>query len=285
MQRGVIASPAIISIHGNGFTMERSISAEEVRYYALYWDKIVIPGSNLVYVAIPEEDVLIETGVIDRPRVGFSGLWGGADIGHSFALAQCAVAKNLIEEDKNTDWVLHQLGRELSLPSEFIEKRNTLRLDLMNLLPVPSADVAIADILEFKQRRADELNSLHSTLEFAYLEALKSPDPDLATKLAVRELDEAICNLQTVASEKWQRTSKFDFSLELNLDGSRLSTGVAAGAAFDFFTNGFGIPIGPIVGGVASILKLKASHSSVFIPAVKQEKLAYLSRAQTERLL
>lgn len=285
MQRGVVASPAIISIHGDGFTMERSISAEEVRYYALYWDKIVIPGSNLVYVAIPEEDVLIKTGVIDRPRVGFSGLWGGADIGHSFALAQSVVAKKLIEEDKSTDWVVHQIGRELGLPPEFIEKRNTLRLDLINLLPVPSADVAIADVLQFKQRRADELNNLHSTIESAYLEALKSPDPDLATKLAVRELDIAIRNLQTVTSEKWQRTSKFDFSLELNLDGSRLSQGVAAGAAFDFFTNGFGIPIGPIVGGIASILKLKASHSSAFIPAGKQEKLAYLSHARTEHLL
>lgn len=285
MQRGVIASPAIISIHGDGFTMERSISAEEVRYYALYWDKIVIPGSNLVYVGIPEEDVLIETGVIDRPRVGFSGSWGGADLGHSFALAQSAVAKKLIEEDKATDWVIHQIGTTLSLPSEFLERRNTLRLDLINLLPVPSGDVPIVEVLEFKHRRADELISLHLKLELAYLEALKSPDQDLAAKLAIRELDEAIRDLQSVTSEKWQRTSKFDFSVELNLDGSRLSQGVAAGAAFDFFTNGFAIPVGAIIGGVASVFKLKASHSSAFIPAAKKEKLAYLSHARTEHLL
>lgn len=285
MQRGVIASPAIISIHGDGFTMERSISAEELRYYAMYWDKVVIPGSNLVYVGIPEEDVLIETGVIERPRVGFSGAWGGADIGHSFALAQAAVAKKLIEEDKATDWVIHQIGTTLSLPSEFLEKRNTLRLDLINLLPVPSGDVPIVDVLEFKQRRADELNSLHLRLEHAYLEALKSPDQDLAGKLAIRELQEAIRDLQTVTSEKWQRTSKFDFSIELNLDGSRIAQGVAAGAAFDFFSTGLAIPIGSIIGGVASVFKLKANHGSTFIPAAKLDKLAYLSHAQTERLL
>lgn len=285
MQRGVIASPAIISIHGDGFTVERSISAEELRYYAMYWDKVVIPGSNLVYVGIPEEDVLIETGVIERPRVGFSGNWGGADIGHSFALAQAAVAKKLIEEDKATDWVIHQIGTTLSLPSEFLEKRNTLRLDLINLLPVPSGDVPIVDVLEFKQRRADELNSLHLKLEHAYLEALKSPDQDLAGKLAIRELQEAIRDLQTVTSEKWQRTSKFDFSMELNLDGSRIAHGVAAGAAFDFFSTGLTIPVGSIIGGVASVFKLKANHSSTFIPAAKLDKLAYLSHAQTERLL
>jgi hypothetical protein len=285
MQRGVIASPAIISIHGNGFTMERSISPEEVRYYALYWDKIVIPGSNLVYVSIPEEDVLIETGVIDRPRVGFSGTWGGADVGNSFALAQSAVAKKLIEEDTSTDWVIHQIGTNLNLPSEFLEKRNTLRLDLINLLPVPSGDVPIVDVLEFKQRRADELNNLHLKLERAYLEALKSPDQGLAAKLAIRELDEAIQNMQTVTSEKWRHTPKFDFSLELNLDGSRLMQGVAAGAVLDFFTNGFAIPLGSIIGGVASVFNLKASRGSTFIPAAKQEKLAYLSHARTERIV
>lgn len=285
MQRGIIASPAIISIHGNGFTMERSISPEEVRYYALYWDKIVIPGSNLVYVAIPEEDVLVETGVIDRPRVGFSGTWSGADVGNSFALAQSVVAKKLIEEDTSTDWVIHQIGANLNLPSEFLEKRKTLRLDLINLLPVPSGDVPIVDVLEFKQRRADELNNLHSKLELAYIEALKSPDQDLASKLAIRDLNEAIQNLQTVASEKWLRTPKFDFSLELNLDGSRLIQSVAAGAVFDFFTNGFAVPIGSIIGGVVSVFNLKASHGASFIPAAKQEKLAYLSHAQTERII
>lgn len=285
MQRGVIASPVIISIHSNGFTMERSISPAEVRYYALYWDKIVIPGSNLVYVAIPEEDVLVETGVIDRPRVGFSGAWSGADVGNSFALAQSAVAKKLIEEDMSTDWVIHQIGSKLNLPFEFLEKRKTLRLDLINLLPVPSGDIPIVDVLEFKQHRADELNNLHLKLELAYLEALKSPDQDLASKVAIRDLDEAIQNLQTVASEKWLRTPKFDFSLELNLDGSRLIQSVAVGAAFDFFSNGFAVPVGSIIGGMVSVFNFKASHSSSFIPAAKQEKLAYLSHAKIERII
>ena len=88
-----------------------------------------------------------------------------------------------------------------------------------------------------------------------------------------------------VSAERWQRTSKVDFSMELNLDGSRLSQGIATGGIFDFFTNCFAIPIGSIIGGVASILKFKASYSSAFIPAAKQQKLAYLSHAGNERIL
>ena len=106
MSRGVIAAPAIINIHGDGFTMERGLSPQELRYYLLYWDKVVIPGTNLVYVRLPEEDILIESGVIERPRVGFKGSISGADLGHSFAVAQSLVAKKLMEEDRSIDWGL-----------------------------------------------------------------------------------------------------------------------------------------------------------------------------------
>lgn len=285
MNRGVIAAPAIIDIRGNGFTMERGLSSQEVRYYALYWDRVVIPGTNLVYVGLPEEDVLIETGVIERPRVGFQGSIGGADIGHSFAVAQSLVAKKLMEEDRSVDWVLHQIGNKLNLPSEYTESTNSLRFDLVNLLPVPSGSTPIVDILEFKHRRADELNSLHDAIDTAYIEALKCPDTNLGASRAIRELTNSIENLEAVSSEKWGRTSKFDFSVQFNLDGGKIAQGIASGAVFDFFTNLFVLPVGSIVGGMASILRLKASYGSSFKPAANNSILAFLSHAHKERII
>lgn len=285
MTRGVIAAPAIISIHGDGFTMERGLSPQEIRYYALYWDKVVIPGSNLVYVGLPEEEILIQSGVIERPRVGFQGSFGGADIGNSFAVAQSAVAKKLMEEEKSTDWVLHQIGNKLSIPKEYIEPKNSLRFELVNLLPVPDGATPIADILEFKERRKTEFNALHECIELAYIEALKCPAPDLGASRAIRELKESIENLATVSSEKWERTSKFDFATEFNLDGGKIVNGIASGAAFDFFTNAFTLPVGSIIGGVASIFKFKAGYSSSFKPAANNAKLAFLSHANNERII
>lgn len=285
MERGVIASPGIITIHGDGFTMERSISPQEVRYYAMYWDKVVIPGSNLVYIGIPEEDLLIESGVIERPRVQFSGRWSGVDVGRSFAIAQATVAEKLIQEDKSTDWVIHQIGTDLSVPSDYRDRRNALRFELVNLLPVPSADVPIVDVLEFKYRRADELNNLHSKIESAYLEALKSPDPDLSERLAISELSEAIRDLQKASSERWNRTSQFDFSVDLNIDGGHLIQSMAAGAVIDTLTHGLHIPIATVIGGIASMLRFKAGYTTSFRPAANQDKLAYLSHARDERLL
>ena len=227
MTRGVIAAPAIISIHGDGFTMERGLSPQEIRYYTLYWDKVVIPGSNLVYVGLPEEEILIESGVIERPLVGFQGSFGGAQIGNSFAIAQSEVAKKLMEEEKSTDWVLHQIGNKLTIPDGYIEPKNALRFELVNLLPVPDGTTPIADILEFKERRRSEFNALHECIELAYIEALKCPDPALGASKAIRDLKENVANLDAVSSEKWKRTSKFDFATEFNLDGGKIVNGIA----------------------------------------------------------
>lgn len=265
--------------------MERGLSPQEIRYYALYWDKVVIPGSNLVYVGLPEEEILIQSGVIERPRVGFQGSFGGADIGNSFAVAQSAIAKKLMEEEKSTDWVLHQIGNKLSIPKEYIEQKNSLRFELVNLLPVPDGATPIADILEFKERRKTEFNALHECTELAYIEALKCPDPDLGVSRAIRELKESIENLDAVSNEKWERTSKFDFATEFNLDGGKIVNGIASGAAFDFFTNAFTLPVGSIIGGVASIFKFKAGYSSSFKPAANNSKLAFLSHANNERII
>tara|TARA_R110002167_G_C12644108_1_gene648614 strand:+ start:757 stop:1620 length:864 start_codon:yes stop_codon:yes gene_type:complete len=285
MTRGVIATPAIINIHGDGFTMERGLSPQEIRYYALYWDKVVIPGSNLVYVGLPEEDILIQSGVIERPRVGFQGSFGGADLGNSFAVAQSVVAKKLMEEEKSTDWVLHQIGNKLLIPKEYIEPKNSLRFELVNLLPVPDGTTPIADILDFKERRREELNTLHDCIELAYIEALRCPDPALGSSRAIRELKDSIANLEAVSGEKWERTSKFDFATEFNLDGGKIVNGIASGAAFDFFTNAFTLPVGSIIGGIASVFKFKASYSSSFKPASNNSKLAFLSHANNERII
>jgi len=77
MDRGVIASPGSINRLPKGFQMERSLSIDELRYYILYWDKVVIPGNNLVYIGLPEEELLIESGALERPQIGFSGRFEG----------------------------------------------------------------------------------------------------------------------------------------------------------------------------------------------------------------
>jgi hypothetical protein len=194
MDRGVIAAPDIIRPLEQGFVMERSISKEELRYYILYWDKVVIPGNNLVYIAVPEEEELIASQAIVRPRVQFQGTYQGSQVTDAVLGCQTLVAERLVQ-DKTADWVLHQVGDSLALPPNFASQRDTIRVALANVLPVPDAEIPVHEILKFKQNRKDELTELHDSLDELYFEVLNSPDEGLATKKAVLRFQSAIQNI------------------------------------------------------------------------------------------
>lgn len=285
MEKGIIAAPARVFGNGSEFRTERGLTKEELRYFLLYWDKVVIPTNNIIHLAVPEEDELLSTGIVTRPRVPFSGTFNGELMARAQLIAQTSIAKSLIENDRNIDWVLHQIGDEIIVPdSEAIEKQ-LIRIDLVNCLPVPSGDVHIPDILEFKERRKDELAYLHKSIDDLYLEVLSSPDPSLKTKQVVSEFEKSIATIDKVSKESWKSSGKFDVSAELNLNGKDVATGVAAGAAFDFFTSLYTVPIGTLVGAVASTIKVKAKSMKTFGPSKEKQVLGYIANAHKEKML
>ena len=173
MKRGLIAAPGIINRLPEGFEMKRSLSLDEMRYYALYWDKVVIPSNNLVHIGVPQEDAFISAGAIERPNIGFQGSYGGNQLTDAILSCQSIVAKELVK-DKTMDWVIQQFGDECILLDNYSEERNTLRIDLAACLPVPTGEVNIHDILEFKEQRKNEFITLHEYLDEFYEEALSS---------------------------------------------------------------------------------------------------------------
>jgi hypothetical protein len=283
--RGVIASASVITISGDTAHFGNPLSAEQVRYYTLYWDRIVIPANNFVYQIIPDEDILIDTGVIERPTIEPGTCYGGAQIGQASLEAQAQVARRLIQNDRNTDWVLHQFGNDLIVPISEQEERNSLRFELISQLPVPNKDVPIVEIFEFKTRRRDELDNLHAHLDQLYLDILRSPDKELATYKAKLALEKSVQDLNTVASERWNVTTKYDFSAQINLDGSRILNGVATGMILDLFSGGVTLPMSTIACGAGSVLKISAGVSKSFSAASNSHKLAYLSLASKEQIL
>jgi hypothetical protein len=284
--RGVIASAGVISISGDTVHFGKPLSAEQVRYYALYWDRIVIPANNVIYQPVAEEDILIETGVIERPVMALGGpYYGGAQIGEASLKAQAQVARSLIQNDRNTDWVLHQFGNDLVVPPSEQVERNSLRFELISQLPVPRESVPIVDIFEFKARRHDELENLHANLDQLYLEILRSPDKELSASIAKLDLERAVQDLNAVASERWNMTTKYDFQAQINLDGSRILNGVATGVILDLLSGGLALPMATIACGAASMIKISAGVSKSFSAASNSHKLAYLSSASKEQIL
>jgi hypothetical protein len=285
MEKGIIAAPARVSGSGPSFRSEKGLSSQELRYLLLYWDKVVIPTTNIVHLALPDEDEMISTGIISRPRIVFSGLFNGETIAAAQVLAQTKVAKQLIEQDHTTDWVIHQIGNEVILPPNEVIRQQAIKIELVNTLPVPDESVPIPDILEFKRRRSDELKQLHEALDNLYLEILASPDPALKTKAAVSNLTTAISDMQKSAFERWKMSKKFDISAEINLNLKDIITRAATGAVFDFYSNLFAIPIGTVVGIATSLIKIKARVSLIFEPSKEKRVFSYISHAHGEGLL
>ena len=283
MNRGIIAAQGIIKPLQDGFVMERGISKEELRYYILYWEKVVIPGNNLVYIKVPEEDTLIACEAISRPRVEFQGSLQGDQVTGALLACQSIVAKKLVR-DKTVDWVLHQIGESLVLPPDFASQQDAIRVALVNALPVPDGEVPVHEILEFKQRHKDELIELHDSIDELYFEVLNSPDESLATKKAVFRFQSAIQNLDKASNEQFKKTRKYNLSVELNVNAKDIIVGASPGALIHFFSPGFSIPI-MLLGAAAALIKIRAKASYTFEPAKENTKLAYISNASKENYI
>lgn len=284
LERGIIASPGIINRLPQGFQMQRSLTIEELQYYILYWDKVVIPGNNLVYIGLPDEDLLLQAGAIERPRVGFQGSFQGDQVTDAIMSCQSLVAKELVK-DKSVDWVIHQFGGESVFPNGFSQRRNVIRVDLSGVLPVPAENINVYEILEFKNQRKDELKQLHAYLDSVYELVLSAPDQELAHRRAISDLSNAINDLESVCKERFKHTKKYDITTELNLNGKDISVGAASGVIIDFFATGMTIPIATVAGAILSTLKVSAKAANTFQPASHNTKLAFLSQAKNEGLL
>lgn len=282
--RGVIAAPGVIRPLPSGFTLERTLSVEELCYYTLYWDQVLIPGNNLVYVSIPDEEQWIAAGAIARPRVAFQGSFKGDQITHALLSCQNLVAAEVREKTPLTDWVMHQVGDDIAVPDDIATNKQAIRVALVRALPVPTEPVPIYDLLEFKHTYRTEFAALHEAMDELYLEVLRSPDPGLTHGRAVERFKESIGSVSGTVKTRYTSTRKFDFSTELNFDAGKITGAASAGAVLDLLTTGFTIPWA-LVAGAAAMLKVSLKATRSFEAVKDQQKLAYLAKAAQSGVL
>lgn len=282
MERGIVIPGGTLTLSGAGYNCV-PISKELIRYYLMYWDNIVVPDNNLISFGVPDQEDLISYGAITRPKFNFSGAFQGDMVFEAVTQSYSMIGESIIK-NKSMDWVMSQMGNTGVYSENLSEEKNILRVDLANMLPVPSEDTHIANILEFKDRRSSELEGLHSSLDELYEKILSSPDQDLATTRELSRLKEIMEDISLAGRESFSITRKFDLSAELNIDGSDLMKAIAAGGAVGMMS-GLTVPVGMIGGAVVSAIKVKAKHTTTFTPASENMKLAYLANARTEGII
>lgn len=283
MQRGLITVAGNIKFQMQGFGLSSNLTPEDIRFYLMYWDKIIIPTNNIINFRVPDEEDLILSKALWRPKISHVGNFEGSQVGEAIIKGQSEIAELMLKDSK-TDWVIHQTGNQIFLPKETSSFRNAVRVDLSGALPVPDKDTNINEILEFKDKRRAELEALHSTLDDLYKEILKSPDPSLEAKGTFSRLNKEIESLEKVSREQYKKTSKFDLSVELNINGKDIATAGFFGAGIDI-ASGFTMPIVTTLAAIGACVKVSGKSTYTISSADERLKLGYISKASAAGLV
>ena len=286
--RGIITTPFVLDSHGpgQGFTIGKHLSAVDVNYLALYWDKLVIPICDEINSGLPKENELLMSDLIYRPRIESEGNNIAKNILNFFEFTRTKTFQEFREKDKLTDWFVQTIGTEYAEEAKDLSSPLSLRLDLYDMLPVPRGEVQIDKILKFKSERKDELNALHELLDDIYKEFLNMQDLDFARAPSLNRLNQALVELNKVSVEKWKFPVKFNLTTNFEVGvGSLLQSAATTYASF-LAAGGTGAVLGASIGFanfLADSVKLQFVKRQSLNPDVK--RIEYLSSASKSHII
>jgi hypothetical protein len=154
-----------------------------------------------------------------------------------------------------------------------------IEMELYRALPAPPPEVSFEDILEFKNRRKDELLSLRYALDELYLEIIDSNDAPRKTGLVLRKLQKNLLMLHKIYDERWKQKLLSTLTVELNL--KNVASGSIGGAALGSI---FSIPIeiGSALGAAATALKFTFSTDNKLVVAENIKDYSYVYHVEKE---
>lgn len=286
MERGVVftRSELIKIAGGKGFKTGKSINRLDINYFLLYWDRLVSPSNNIFHFGIPCEDELINLGKLEVPKFSVGNVVTDSMYVEIDALSQAKSLDLMRQKYKDIDWRIHSLNDELNFSESDSVVKQTLRFDLCNLLPVPGPDVNLNEILEFKERRSDELIALHSYIDELYFEVINSGDFELSKAKAFDGFKRAIADLDALNSQGWRSPIKFDISSSFEFDLSQVMTAATAGVAAMNSEHPLAmLSVGAIASVLGGFIKVTPKMQSVLKDGNKS--LAYLAKAKVEGVI
>lgn len=224
-KKGIVLSPPFTPLPAGGIRCGGDPSPLDLRKYLMYWDEIDCPTNNLIHISSPDIDYLEQAKVLKRTNVVFQGSVNSGQ-GEFFVAAQEAA---LMENQKNEpgSWTIAQLS---GVPF-YTQSHSGIAVDfeLYGMLPIPSEDTPLADILEFKIQRRDELIAFRNYLDDIYQKIISSADIPRAKNTEIARLELAINDLNKVLNESGMRRVVTNLRNTINLDFSGI-LGVGLGA-------------------------------------------------------
>lgn len=196
--RELVVSPPIEIEGSNLFLKSSNLDPQELRFALLFWDKLAWPSSRNIYISGGQDEAFLEsTGILVRPDYTIDG-----DAARGIAIGQVQAYLDLERAEPGV-WALSRGENSFLWKDDFVEEGKGAYVELLRAIPIPKKDVPLAEILEFKHKRRDELMLLRHSLEsFASaIEMSQNKEGELIKRIG--ELDHACADLLKVGKE-WQ---------------------------------------------------------------------------------
>jgi hypothetical protein len=241
-ERGVVATSPLRHYGSGGFFI--NIDATEVRSALLYFDKMAMPRSNIFEVGLDEneDDFLSSCGFLVKPTLNVGDFVGGGNDIVNFHCETILKAYLELERLSPGRWSWIRDERELPGEEKFMgEADSGAELRLYRAIPIPAGNAPLNEILEFKERRRDELLLLRKEIDDLAYSVISSGGDSGVLAGAIDEVDRACRDVIKVGKE-----SKVPFRLG----------DLAAGLDI-------AVPVGPVAFAAAAVVNSGVSLSAV----------------------
>lgn len=225
-KRGIVLSPSFTVTPNGMISCGGDSSKLELRKYLLYWDEIDYPSNSLIHISSSDIDYLEQTNALKRTHVAFQGPVNSGRGEFFIAAQEAALAEN--QKKEPGCWSMAQISGVPFYTQSHVGI--SVDFELYGMLPVPTDDTPLVDILEFKMKRKDELVAFRNYLDDIYQKIISSADIPRAKNTEIARLEIAINDLNRVLNESGIRRIVTNLRNTINTDFSGI-TGVGLGCA------------------------------------------------------
>lgn len=271
--RGILLSAPIVYDGKVMLAKSSSIDPAELRRATLFWDRLVWLDSRIISLGSNhDEKLLVAEGLLTRPRP--TRYNGAAGVGNMQALMRITESYNItlgieqakhfvqqhvdeffdLERDEPGQWTLSQGDDSFVIKNgSFVEGRGQL-VTLARAIPLPDPNYPLHDLLEFKQKRSDEIVALTHELDKFFSQIANAKDADFDMSRLLRVMDKQCSDMIKAAKESKRKFYVGDLSFSLSLDSIESATNrIVAWEAAGMCATGLPL-VGGVLGGAASLV-------------------------------
>jgi len=241
----------------------RGIPENTLRAWLLYWDELAAADSYTPTIRTDDEQFLIDSQFLKLIKTSSSSMDG--ERAEQFAAFQD------LERLEPGLWCMasEEAASNIEISAQPMQGRVAL-IRLYNVFPIPERETPFADILEFKERRKDELITLRMELEDMYQRIINSDDPAAAFATETDRLGQAVKDVVAATKESgWRlRFGGIETRIKWELDPKWFVAGAAGGGMLAG-------PLGAIIGSAVGLVPKVEFSSRAALERSPRRKTPY----------